>query len=372
MKATLPSICALDCPDACALQITVEDGKVVKLEGDKDHPITQGFACVKTYRYPERQEHANRLLYPMKRVGKKGTGVFARVSWDEALDGIASRLDAILQSHGAQSILPYCYSGTMGLVEGQHSLAMFRAIGTLELDQTICATTGSAAWETNYGPAKLSPDPEDLIHSDMILLWGINSLRSNSHLTPFLKEARKRGAFILHIDPYRNETSRFADEHWQIRVGTDAALALAIGGEILRNQWEDREYLGNFANDLAPYQAACESWPLERAADYCNIHLHRIQSNAKRFAQARASFIKVGYGMTRNEGGGNAIRAITLLPALVGAWTELGGGAAISTSGGFPLNRHRLGASHLRHEGVRHVNMNHLASELLSSGRSSS
>ena len=360
----LPSVCALDCPDTCSLHITVEDGRVTKLEGNPDHPITRGFACAKMYRYPERHEHPDRLLYPLRRVGKKGEGRFERITWNTALDEIASRLRDLLQQHGAQAILPYCYCGTMGVIESQHPLAFFRAIGALELDWTICAATGSAAWEANYGPFKLGVDPEETAQSRFIILWGINALRSNSHFAPWLKEARQRGAHILHIDPFRNETSRFSDEHWQIRVGTDAALALAFGREILQHGWHDDEYLQQHANSLDEYRQACEPWTIEAAAEYCGIDAHRLAEVIRQYAQTRASFIKVGYGLTRNEGGGNALRAITLLPALIGAWKHAGGGATLSTSGAFHLN-HRLNrGEHLRRPEARTVNMNLLAEEL--------
>ncbi len=249
---------------------------------------------MKTYKYPDRQEHETRLLYPQRRVGRKGEGRFERITWDEALDAIADRLRATLAQHGGQSVLPYCYGGTMGSIEGDHPFAFFRAIGALELDQTICATTGSAGWEANYGPNKLGPDPEDLIHARCIILWGINALRSNSHLVPILKEARQRGARILHIDPYRNETSRFADEHWQIRVGTDAALALAMGHEILKNGWQDQAYLDAHAGGFDEYANACREWSLERAAEYCGVPLDRLQAITREYATSESSFIKVG------------------------------------------------------------------------------
>ncbi|NBW86314.1 MAG: molybdopterin oxidoreductase family protein, partial [Planctomycetia bacterium] len=204
----LPSVCALDCPDACALEITVEDGRVTGLGGAAEHPVTRGFACVKTARYPERQEQADRLLVPLRRVGRKGEGRFEEVDWDTALDGIADRLRGILAEHGPQALLPYHYAGTMGVLEGESPRAFFRALGAIELDQTICATTGGAGWEANYGPHKIGTDPEELVHARAIVLWGINALRSHSHVAVFLKEARRRGARILHIDPYRNETSR--------------------------------------------------------------------------------------------------------------------------------------------------------------------
>lgn len=366
----LPSVCALDCPDACALHIQIDGDRVVGLTGDPQHPITQGFACVKTARYPERQEQSDRLLVPMRRVGKKGEGKFEPITWDVALDEIAEKLRTILKNYSGQAVLPYNYAGTMGVIQGDTPKTFFRAIGALELDQTICATTGGAAWEANYGPNKISTDPEDLVHAKTIVLWGINVLRSNSHLAPILKVARKRGAKILHIDPYRNETSRFADEHWQIRVGTDAALALAIGREILAQGWEDKNYLRAHAIGLEEYRQACEPWTLERAAEFCDVNFDSLRSFVHDYAKSTPSFIKVGYGMTRNEGGGNALRAVTLLPALIGAWQHLGGGAALSTSGAFQLNRHEITGGNRLVSNARHVNMNCLASELLDPNQS--
>lgn len=360
----LPSVCAIDCPDACSLQITVEDGRVTKLSGNPEHPITKGFACVKMSRYPERQEQADRLLYPQRRIGKKGEGKFERISWDEALEEIAERTQKILSTYSGQAILPYHYGGTMGQLESNRPVAFFRQIGALELDQTICATTGGAGWEANYGPYKMSTDPEDLVHSRYVILWGINALRSNSHIAPILKEARKRGARILHIDPYRNETSRFADEHWQIRVGTDAALALAFANEILNNGWQNQSYLDDYATGLGDFKEACSQWSLERAAEYCDIPLADLQRVVRDFARSGAPYIKVGYGMTRNESGGNAMRAISLLPALLGAWKKPGGGAGLSTSGAFKLNSSAISGQALKQSGARLVNMNLLASEL--------
>jgi anaerobic selenocysteine-containing dehydrogenase len=357
------SVCPLDCPDTCSVLITVDEGKVTKLEGNPNHPITKGFACVKMVKYPERQNRDDRLLYPQKRVGKKGEGKFVRVSWEETLDDIAQRTREILEQDGGESILPYCYAGTMGWIERDHPLAFFRAIGASELDQTICASTGGAGWEANYGPAKTGTDPEDIPHAKFIILWGINALRSNSHFAPVLKEARKNGAYILHIDPYKNETSGQADEHWQVKPGTDAALALGIGHVILREGLEDKNYLEQHANDLSDYHEAVKEWTPERTAEYCNLDAKRIGEIATQFAKAKASFIRIGYGMSRNEGGGNATRAITLLPALTGAWQYKGGGANISTSGGFTLNKSRCDGKHLQKD-VRVINQSQLASAL--------
>lgn len=337
---------------------------MTKLRGDSEHPITRGFACAKMAKYPQRQEQHDRLLVPLRRVGPKGEGKFEEISWETALGEIAQKTSQILKQHGGQSILPYCYAGTMGVLESQGPLAFFRAIGALELDQTICASTGGTAWEMNYGPGKLGTDPEDLIHSKFILLWGINALRSNSHIAPQINAARKQGCQVVHIDPYRNETSRYADMHWQIRVGTDAALALAMGNEIMKNGWHDSVYLDEFGTGLEEYRRACDAWTLERAADFCGLDLHVLRRVTHDFAKSPAPFIKVGYGMTRNEGGGNAMRAISLLPALIGAWKKQGGGACLSTSGAFNLNTTRIRGDHLIQPDVRHVNMNLLASEL--------
>ena len=360
----LPSVCALDCPDACALEIKVEGGKVTGLAGAVGHPVTRGFACVKTARYPERQEQADRLLVPLKRVGRKGEGRFEEVDWETALDAIAARLREIVAVHGSQSVLPYHYGGTMGILEGESPRAFFRALGALELDQTICATTGSAAWEANYGPWKVGTDPEELVHARAIVLWGINVLRSHSHLAPFLTEARRRGARILHVDPYRNETSRFADEHWQIRVGTDAAVALAIGGALAERGYLDHDYLAAHASGLDDYLAACRQWPLDRAASFAGIDAGALSRMVDWWGASESPFVKVGYGMTRNESGGNALRAVSLLPALVGAWKRRGGGGSLSTSGAFRLARQRVTAEHRVAPGTRRVNMVRLASEL--------
>ncbi|WP_279164739.1 molybdopterin oxidoreductase family protein [Thermus scotoductus] len=371
MKAR--ATCPLDCPDACSLLLTLEEGRLSRVEGDPRHPVTQGFACAKTYRYPERARE--RLLYPMRRVGKKGEGRFERISWEEALEEIAERLRAILDTHGGEAILPYHYAGTMGLVENQHPLAFFRAIGASELEETICSTAGSAAWEMTYGP-RLGPDPEEVPEARYILLWGINSLSTNSHLTPFLKEARRRGAKVVHIDPYENPTSRFADEHIKLRPGTDAALAYALAHVLFRENLVDWEYLKESATGLEAFQEEARKWPPERAEALTGVPKEAMERLARELGEAKRVFLRVGYGMTRHPGGGNALRAVILLPALLGAWRYPGCGALLSTSGAFALNKRFLGGRHLLegkhpHEGyfrpnpqVRRVNMNQLASAL--------
>ncbi|MER3479988.1 MAG: molybdopterin oxidoreductase, partial [Meiothermus sp.] len=267
MTRTARATCPLDCPDACSLILTIDDGgnRLLAVAGDPAHPFTRGFACVKTYRYPERNHHPLRPLYPMRRTGPKGSGSFERVSWEEALDAIATRLREVIDRYGPEAVLPYHYAGTMGLHQYAHPLAFFRAIGAAELDETICATAGSAAWEATYGAPRYGIDPEDVPKARFIFLWGINSLHTNTHLTPLLKEARRGGARIVHIDPYQNLTSRFADEHVKLRPGSDAALAYALAHVILREGLYDAAYLERAAQGFAAYRAVAERWTPERA-----------------------------------------------------------------------------------------------------------
>ncbi|MER3537414.1 MAG: molybdopterin oxidoreductase [Thermus sp.] len=365
--------CPLDCPDACSLLLEFEGGELLTVEGDPSHPITQGFACKKTYRYPERAKE--RLLYPLKRKGAKGRGEFIQVSWAEALEEIAERLKEVLETWGGEAVLPYHYAGTMGLIENQHPLAFFRAIGASELLETICSTAGSAAWEMTYGP-RLGPDPEEVPNARYILLWGINSLATNSHLTSFLKEARKNGAKVVHIDPYQNATSRFSDQHVRLRPGTDAALAYALAHVLFQEDLVDWAYLERAAVGLEAFQEEARAWTPQRASALTGVPEETILGLAREMGEAKRVFLRVGYGMTRHPGGGNSLRAVILLPALLGAWRYPGCGAMLSTSGAFFLNRRLLGGRHLLegrhpHQGyfrpnpkARPINMNQLGTAL--------
>lgn len=370
--------CPLDCPDACSLIATIDEAqnRLLKIEGDPNHPVTQGFACVKTYRYPERNHHPLRPLYPLKRAGTKGGDKWKRVSWEEALDDIAARLKKILDAHGGEAVLPYHYAGTMGQMQYAHPNTFFRAIGASELDETICATAGAAAWEASYGSPRYGVDPEDVPRAKLIFLWGINSLYTNSHLTPKLKEARKNGARIVHIDPYESHTSKFADEHVKVRPGSDAALAYAMARVIVKAGLHDQVYLDRATKGLEAFMQEAEQWTLERACAATAVPAETIERLALEFARAKASFIRTSYGITRHPGGASALRAITLLPAITGAWQYPGGGALLSTSGVFGLNKKFLGGEHLLKEPqtpkgyfrpnprTRHINMTRLGSAL--------
>ncbi len=356
--------CPLDCPDTCSLLVTVENGQALKLRGDPSHPVTQGFACSKTYKYTDRMYLESRPLYPMKRVGAKGSGQWQRLTWIEALDEIAARLRATISSHGAESILRYNYAGTMGLMEGSHAHAFFRALGAIELEETICATAGMAAWDATYGSARFGTNPEDVPHAKLILLWGINSLATNSHLTPFLTQARRKGARVIHIDPYQTKTSLYADQHIRIKPGTDAALALCIANIIISRGFCDAEFVDTHARGFTEYAAAAAEWDLPRTSNVTGIDAAVIEALALEYARATPSFIRTSYGLTRHEGGGNASRAVTILPILTGQWRHRGGGALLSTSGAFKLEKSRLGAAHLVKRETRRVNMNQLGAAL--------
>lgn len=356
--------CPLDCPDACRLKITIERGedgreRAVKLTGDADHPITRGFACAKTVHYPARQNHPERPLYPMKRVN----GELVRVGWAQALDEIAEHLSGVLARRGPDGILRYHYAGTMGLMEGHHVHGFFRALGAPELDETICASAGTEAWRLGYGP-RYGVLPGDVVHARTIVLWGINSLSTNSHLTPFMTQARKNGAKIIHVDPYLNKTGRYADAHLKLCPGSDAALALGLACQIIAQGWADDAYIQEATQGFEEFKAEAKAWTLERTAEATGLSAEQIAELARAIGQDSPAYIRVGYGMTRHENGGTALRAVTLLPALTGDWRRRGGGCTLSTSGVFHLNRSRLGAAHLTREGVKHVNMNELASAL--------
>lgn len=367
--------CPLDCPDACRLKVTVGADtpggpeRMLKVTGDAAHPVTRGFACVKTVHYPARANHPERPLYPLRRVNPKTDAepVWERVTWDAALDDIAARLRTLLDTRGPSSILRYTYAGTMGLMEGHHAHALFRALGTPELDETICASAGTAAWTMGYG-TRYGVDPADVAHARLIVLWGINSLSTNSHLTPHLTAARKAGARIVCVDPYRNRTAAFADEHLKIVPGTDAALALGVMHELFAHGWTDEAYLAEATQGVEELRQAATEWTPERTASVTGLDAETVRAFARAIGTTRPTYIRVGYGMTRHETGGTNLRAVTLIPALTGDWRHRGGGCTLSTSGAFKLNRTRLGAQHLLPADVLHVNMNELATALRPDG----
>ena len=356
--------CPHDCPDTCAMLVTVEDGRATRVAGDPDHPFTRGFLCTKVNRYIERTYHADRLLYPLRRVGPKGSGRFARISWDEALDEIANRLSNIVRSaEGPQAILPYSYAGTMGLVQGSSlDRRFFHLLGASMLDRTICSMAGTVGMRMTLG-ASIGADAEGMPQSDLVLLWGTNTLTSNPHLWPFVLEARSRGAPIIAIDPLRTRTAAQCDEWIAIRPGTDAALALGMMHVLFEENLEDRDYLARYTLGEDALRARVREYPPERVSSITGIPAAKIVELAKRYGRARAAFIRVNYGLQRHRGGGMAVRTIACLPAISGHWRRAGGGVQLSTSANFQFNKHALERPDLSPP-VRTINMIRLGEAL--------
>jgi anaerobic selenocysteine-containing dehydrogenase len=347
MSDLIPVACALDCPDTCGLLAEVEDGRLVRVRGNPEHPFTRGFTCVKMRHYPERHYHPDRPLHPMRRKGPKGGGEWERLSWDQALDEIAERLKTILDQHGGEAVLPYHYGGNHGLVQGSHAPALFRAIGASELKRTICASAGTAGWKASYGNPTVCMDPEDIARSRFIMLWGTNTMTTNVHLLPILKEARQAGAKIVHVDCYTNRTSGFADQLVRVKPGSDGALAYGMAHVIIEEGLHDIDYLTRSATGFEAYARAAKEWSPARAAEKTGVPADTIITLARSFAAQKNSAIRVSYGMTRHPGGGGAFQAVSLLPALTGAWQVPGGGVLASTSGVLPLNKSALGGQDL-------------------------
>src|SRR5437899_3373417 len=324
--------------------VTVEDGRAVAIAGDREHPFTQGFLCTKVAKYLERTYHEGRLLYPQIRAGKKGEGKFRRATWDEAIGLIATRLQSIIDSDdGPQAILPYSYAGTMGLVQGEAMASrLFRRIGASQLARTICSAAGSEALNLVYG-TRMGTDPETISEAKLIILWGTNTLTSNPHLWPFIRQAQEKGATTLCIDPLRTRTAVACDEHIPIRPGTDAALALGMMHILFRDQLVNSPYLDEMTVGWRELRdRVLRDHPPHRVAETCRLPIETIERLAHQYGTMRPTFIRVNYGLQRHAGGGSAVRAIAILPAITGAWDDVGGGCQLSSSGTFGINFKRM------------------------------
>ena len=326
--------CPHDCPDTCALHITVQDGKVLKVAGDPDHPPTHGALCTKVSRYAERTAHPERVLTPLKRVGAKGSGQFEPVSWDAALEDIAGRLRSIA-ARDPQAIQPYSYAGTMGLVQGESMAArFFNRLGAARLARTICSEAGGQGVSVTYG-AKIGMHTEHYNESKLILIWGSNSIASNLHFWTFAQQAKRDGARLVCIDPRKTETADKCHEHLALQPGTDGALALGLMHELIVNDWLDQDYIDRYVDGWAPLRERALAWTPERTAAACGLSVAQVQRLARTYATTKPAAIRLNYGMQRVRGGGNAARLIALLPCLIGAWRQRGGGLLLSASGWF-------------------------------------
>jgi anaerobic selenocysteine-containing dehydrogenase len=319
--------------------VTVEDGRALRVAGDPDHPFTRGFLCTKVANYQERTHSPDRIMTCLRRTGAKGEGRFEPISWTQALSEIASRFRALASSlEGAQTILPYSYCGTMGLVQSQSmDRRFFHRLGASQLDRTICASAGTAGYKATIG-ATIGTDPERFPEARLILLWGTNTISANVHLWPKVSEARTTGARVICIDPRRTRTADQADEHIALLPGTDAALALGLMHVIFAEGLEDSDYLERYCTGAAELRARAAEYTPERVAKTCGLAPETIINLAREYATVKPCVIRLNYGLQRHRGGGMAVRTLTCLPAVVGAWRDPAGGVLLSTSGTFPLN----------------------------------
>src|ERR1700761_7692880 len=346
------TVCSHDCPDSCAVLVTVnEEGRAVKVEGDPTQPVTQGFLCGKVAKYLDRVYAPERILYPLRRKPGAAKGPlprgreqesFERVSWDEALDAIAARLQQISDQHGPESILPYSYAGTIGVLGyGSMDRRFFHRLGASRLDRTICSTAGGDALISVYGK-KLGTDPEHFRHARYIIAWAANIHGNNVHLWPFVEEARRNGARLVVIDPYRTRTAAVADWHIPIQPGTDAALALGLMHILINEGLYDREYVAQHTHGFEALREHVQPYTPAQVAGLTGIPASDIVRLAREYASSAPAVIRLNYGIQRSQNGGSAARAVCMLPALIGAWKQMGGGLQLSLSGAFPFNTDAL------------------------------
>src|SRR5271165_2005945 len=403
MKQIVQAACPHDCPDACGVLITVEEGRATRIQGDPEHPVTRGFLCAKVAKYLDRVYSPDRVLYPVRRVGAKGPvgasaetiqsrsfapgqpgaavstfspvsafgfseRIWQRISWDEALEEIAARLRAISGEFGSEAILPYSYGGTLGALNGASmDRRFFHRLGASQLDRTICSAAGEAGLKSVLG-VKLGTEPEQFRHSKYIIAWASNIHGNNVHLWPFITEARRNGAKLVVIDPYRTRTAACADWYLPINPGTDAALALGMMHVIIGENLHDADYVAKYTLGFEQLRERVKEYPPERVAQWTGIAADDIRKLAREYATIRPSVIRLNYGVQRSEGGGMATRAIAMLPCIIGSWKEIGGGMQMSTSGAFGLNKDALTRPDLKPEGLqnppRSVNMVELGKAL--------
>ncbi|HST10099.1 MAG TPA: molybdopterin-dependent oxidoreductase [Terriglobales bacterium] len=347
MKKVVHAACPHDCPDACGVLITVEDGRATKIQGDPNHPVTRGFLCAKVSKYLDRVYSPGRVLYPMRRVAPKGAGSkdvsdFQQISWEVAFSEIATRFKSIASEFGGEAILPYSYGGTLATLSvSSMDRRFFHRLGASQLERSICSAAGEAGLRSVTG-AKLGTEPEQFKHSRYILAWGANIHGNNVHLWPFIEEARRAGAQLVVIDPYKTRTAKCADWYLPINPGTDAALALSMMHVIIGEGLHDADYISKYTVGFEQLQEKVKSYAPEKVAKWTGISEGDIRKLARHYATQRPGVIRVNYGVQRSEGGGMATRAIAMLPCITGSWKEVGGGLQLSLSGAFGLQRNAL------------------------------
>jgi anaerobic selenocysteine-containing dehydrogenase len=361
-RSTIDTSCPLDCPDACSLSVSVEQGRVTKIDGNRRHAITNGFICAKVRGFGGRVYGDDRLHVPQIRSGPKGKGQFRRVSWNEALGVIASRIDEVRRRAGGEAILPFCYGGSNGLLTQESIDArFFRRLGASRLARTVCAAPTGAAALGLYG--KMSGVSfEDYPSARLIVLWGVNPSASGIHLVPFVREAQRKGATLVVIDPRRTALARQADLHLALRPGTDLPVALAVHRVLFEQGLADEAFLRDHATGVAELRAAAGPWTIARAAQVAGLDAADLEQFARLYATMSPALIRCGWGLERNRNGGHAVMAVLALPAVAGKFGVRGGGYSMSNSGAWRLNnRDWIGVDA---PATRLVNMNQLGDAL--------
>ena len=356
--------CPHDCPDTCAFIYDVKNGKLVDVTGDPDHPMTRGGLCVKLNGFAEHHYNPNRLLYPMRRTGPKGSGQYERISWDDALAEIKRRWTDITATCGSQAIMPHAYLGHQGTLNGLTAGdAFFNRLGSTVAEKTYCESGSSTAWIMTVGPSG-GLDLESLAYAKYIIVWGMNMISTNLHAWPFILEAQKKGAKIVVIDPVRTRTAKQADWHVAIKPGTDGALALGMMNVIIAEGLVDYDYVEKYTLGFEELKERAANYPPERVAGITGIPAADIQKLAREYATTQPAGIRQGVAIERSRGGGQAIRAITCLPALVGAWRHVGGGTAEMPIWEFPTRFDRICRPDFIKPGTRVINELDLGSAL--------
>jgi len=357
--------CPHDCPDRCGLLAFIRDGRVVEVLGDPSHPVTRGIICRKVMEYPRRIYGPERLLYPMKRVGPKGSAQFQRISWREAIDTIADRFAQIRDRFGGETILPFAYGGTMGIVQRYAAGArFFNRLGAATHTRTICSSAGLAGYSYTMG-APMGTDPETIPEARLVLIWGVNAVSTNIHLMTQVQQARKKGAEVVVIDVHRNPTARAADLFVQLYPGTDAALALGMMNVIVAETLQDQRFIDAHTVGFDRLVLRLADYPPERVERITGVPAELIRSLARKYAATKPAFIALGNGPQHHEKGGMSTRTCSMLPALVGSWGIPGGGALRSNSGYSALNNRALERPDLAPNPPRTINMAQLGRELL-------
>jgi anaerobic selenocysteine-containing dehydrogenase len=348
--------CPHDCPDTCAMIYEVEGGRLVEVRGNKEHPMTRGGLCVKLKDYHDHHYNPDRVLYPLRRIGPKGSRQFARITWDQAIAEIVARWKDIIARYGSQAIMPYSYLGNEGLVQGLTAGdAFFNKLGSTVNEKTFCASGSSTAWLLTVGPTG-GVDPESFVHSRYIVIWACNSISTNLHHWPFVLEAQKKGAKVVVIDSYRSRTAKQADWHIMPKPGTDGALAMGIIAEIIRQGLVDKDWVEKHTVGFPELAARAAEFTPDYVEQVTGVPAADVARFAREFATIQPSVIRLGVALERHAGGGQTIRAVCAIPALTGSWRHVGGGLLQMPLWEFPIDWARVSRPDFIRPGTRVVN----------------